>query len=293
VKRIHLILFAAIVMSAIGSIGASSALAIGPLWLVEGEGYHCRQVTTGGQFTSLLNCLSAGLAPAGSEKWELLALTINGSLPLHSGALILSLSLSTFTLKAGSLITIECKHEDDEGTIQGGVPGKNHELVTFLECSVNGHEKCTVNSPEEPAGKIMVTAKTELVLRKEGGIATNNLLDLFEPESGETFVRIVLTSIEGSGHCPIFTEGETEVKGSVAAQLEPEVEGAVSEGMLTFPTTPIKEVYRWTGESGGENQFKKEKVSLKAFGIIEDVESGLADVHLTHGGKLGAHCGCL
>jgi hypothetical protein len=293
VRRIHLILLAAIGLSAIGGIGASSALAIGPLWLVEGEGYHCRAVTTGGQFTSLLNCLSAGLAPAGSEKWESLALTINGSLPLDSGVLVLSLSLGTFTLRISPILTIECKHEDDEGTIQGGITGKNHELVTFLECSIVSHPKCTVNGTGEPAGKIMVTAKTELVLRKESGTAKNNLLDLFEPDSGGTFVNLVLTSIEGSGNCPIFTEGEMEVKGSVAAQLEPEEEGPAGENMLKFPTTPIKEVFRWTGESEGENEFKKEKVSLKSFGSVEVVESGLADVHLTHGGRLGAHCGCL
>jgi hypothetical protein len=274
-------------MCVFGGTAASSAFAEGPFWLVKGSRFDCEKVTAGGgQFNTLLECLG-GSAGSGSLEWLLKSLTgTNGKLELDQGALALGYNLGNFKLTAGTLITIECTTLHSPTVLVGGVPGKDHATIHFSGCFVSGHPKCDANSPDESvgSGKINTAAKTELVLLEKGLGIANNLADLFEPESGTTFVTLTITSLEGSGNCPTFTQGETSIKGSVAALVEP-TNTFSKEGMLTFPATPIATVWKWTGE----DKWTKTAVSLKAFGIVESKQIGLADIKpVTAGDEAGA-----
>jgi hypothetical protein len=289
VSRIRLIMLAALAMFAFGSIAASSAFAEGPYWLVKGERFDCEKVAVnGGQFNTLLECLG-GSVGSGTLEWLLKVLTgTSGKLEADQGALALASNLGNFTLKAGSLITIECATLHSPTTLVGGVPGRDHAQIHFSECTVSGHPKCDANSPDEPigSGKINTAAKTELVLSEKK--LGSKLLDLFEPESGTTFVTLEVTALE-SGACPTFTAGETKITGSVAAEVEPENTDS-KEGMLKFPASPIATAWRWTG-SGATDKWEEVKVSLKAFGIVKSEQIGLADVKLLSGEEFGAHNG--
>ena len=286
-RRIQLILVAALATLGISALGATSAFAVpAPLWFVEGaQTYHCVEGGVHHEYETLLDCL-AGSGPVAGE-WERITLTnVTGLLQLDEGAEILSLSLGAFKLST-AVETISCTHEHDEGTIEGGDPGKNHEHVVFLGCTVENRPHCDVNG----VGKLG-TQTVEVDVASELALAGGLLVVLFEPlNGGEDFVELELTSLAGGAvkeKCATGTAGVTEVKGKVAAFVEPESEAAVSEGTLEFPTTAISEVERWK-----EGSYHSEKISLKALGLVAATESGITHVWLHHGGRLGVHCRCL
>jgi hypothetical protein len=291
VRRVHLILLVALATMAVSVVGASSAVAAGgPLWLVKGETYDCEQVAGGtGEFNTLLECLG-GLAESGSLEWKLKTLANhNGSLELDEGALILALNLGSFKLKAGNVATITCTALHAVGSVVGGIPGKNHEVITFTGCTVGTLSNCDVRSIEggvlTPIGTVVMKSRTELVLRTLASKA-NNLAVLFEPEhGGGAFTTLKLESLGALG-CLGFA-GEQAVTGSVASIFEPSDESSVEEGMLTFPTEPISKAFRWNPNTGEHEEIK---IGLKEFGTTVE-QLGLADVILKDGGLLGAHCG--
>jgi hypothetical protein len=281
-KRIQLILLAAMALSVFGSMAASSAFAEGPLWLVTGERFDCEATSTG-TFKTLLECL--GGPAGGSEKWELKTLTgTSGKLKLDQGALALAYNLGVFKLVT-SLITIECTTLHSPTTLVGGTPGKDHAKIVFTGCTVAGRTEteCHVKSPGAPGGngEIVTSAKTELVYigtkaqaQKEEG----PLGDLFEPESGNVFVTLEV----GGTNCPIFSAGTNKVEGKVVGGVEP-VESMGTEGMLNFPQPPIKTAYRWLKKGEVETL----KPALEVFGFVEAEQVGLADVKLKSGEEWG------
>lgn len=191
-------------------------------------------------------------------------------------------NVGAFKLKT-SVITLVCNKTAATGTIKGGTPGTDTEKFKFTECSVEGHPSCTVNSPSEAAGTIVMEAKTELVYvgsKVEAEKEEGKLGEIFTPVSGETFVEIV---VGGSG-CPLFTKGEQELKGSMIAEITPvNIEGKVVK--LILPASAIKKGYRWlkTGE------VTEVASSLKVFGVIEAVFSGEASLELEGGKAFGAY----
>jgi alpha-D-ribose 1-methylphosphonate 5-triphosphate synthase subunit PhnG len=286
VTRIRLILLAALAMAAVSvaaGAGASSAFAgNGPLWLVNGTRFDCQKET--GQYKTLLECLSGGAGSTGQE-WNLKELTgTSGLLKLDQGVLALALNLSgntNFTLHTSN-ITIICKHMNSNIVLVGGTPAKDHATIHFLECEVEGHSTCTVNSPGATVGLIQVpTIKSEVIYlgteaeaKKEEG----KMGDLFSPESGTTFVELV---IGGTG-CPLFTKGEQEVKGTVIGEIEPI--GTMGKlGLQVFPATAIKKGYRWL-KSGEVEELTS---SLKVFGVIEATQIGEAEVMLNSNEEWG------
>jgi alpha-D-ribose 1-methylphosphonate 5-triphosphate synthase subunit PhnG len=285
VTRIRLILLAALAMAAVSvaaGAGASSAFAgNGPLWLVNGTRFDCQKET--GQYKTLLECLTGGAGSTGQE-WNLKELTgTSGLLKLDQGTLALALNLSgttNFVLHT-SVITIVCKHMTSNIVLVGGTPAKDHATIHFLECEVEGHSGCTVNSPGAANGLIQVAAKSEVIYlgaeaeaKKEEG----KMGDLFSPESGETFVELV---IGGTG-CPLFTKGEQEVKGTVIGEIEP-IGTMGKTGLQVFPPAAIKSGFRWL-KSGSVEELKS---SLKVFGVIEAIQSGEAEVMLNSNEEWG------
>ena len=73
-----------------------------------------------------------------------------------------------------------------------------------------------------------------------------------KPEVGETFVTLVL----GGGSCPIFTEGEREVKGSVIGEAVP-IETMAKSGHLKFKNPAIKTGWLYEGKEGGKAKVKE------------------------------------
>jgi len=189
---------------------------------------------------------------------------------------------TSFTLTAGSLITVLCDKATSSGEIIGGVPGTDKAKITFSECVVKGFEStCHVNSPGEEAGTIFTEAKTELVYigsseqaeKLEGPIG-----DLFSPASGTTFVTLEV----GGSSCPALTKGTNKVEGSVIAKVEPYNTEAKS-GTLNFPSSPVTTGYLW---SGGE--LIEDKPTLKVFGVVGCTQVGEELVELESGQEYGA-----
>jgi hypothetical protein len=281
-KRMQLILLAAMAVCAFVSFSATSAMAAGPLWLVNGVRYDCEKAGPGHKFDTLLNCLKG--SPELGGEWELSTLTgTSGKLLLDQSALALGLNLGTFKLHT-SLITIECTSLDSPTSLVGGTPGKDHAIIIFKGCSVEGKTstECHVNSPGEPVGTIATSAKTELVYigtKEEAEKETGPLGDLFEPEeSGKPFVTLEVAGTK----CPIFTEGTNKVEGSVVGEATP-VETMGTEGMLKFPSPIIGKAFRWV--KAGE--VTEVKPSLKVFGFVNAEQIGLADVKLLSGEEWG------
>jgi hypothetical protein len=183
-----------------------------------------------------------------------------GGSPLSGSKNITARQKTKFTLKAGSVITIECAQASSTGSITA--PRKDTSTISFTECAVAGKSssECTVNSPGEPHGTIDTAANTELVYigsEKEAKEEKGKLGDDFSPVSGETFVTL---TVEGP-NCPNLSSGTNEVKGSVVAEVGA---GEKVEGTLNFPSTTIKEAFSF--ESKGK--VKKLKPALTVFGFI-------------------------
>jgi hypothetical protein len=179
-----------------------------------------------------------------------------------------SLGMGSFTLTS-SPITITCKKEVGTGEVIGGIPAIGTTTATLTECGVQGktESECHVNSPGKPSGTIATEVNTELVYagtKTEAEKEEGQLGILLKPKSGSTFVTV---EIHGT-KCPLFTEGTTEITGSVVADT---TSGTfVKTETLSFPATPIKNAYKW--ESAGK--VKLVESSLKIFGIISATESG-------------------
>lgn len=288
-KRIRLILLAAMTMATmlvISGVGASSALAAsGPLWLVNNF-KECQFTQPNGNYSTLPECVKNENFGAGSNWSAVLTSGLLGPNVQGGGIPASALNLGNFVLHT-SLITIICKHMHSEVALLGGVPAQDDANIHFLECEVEGHSSCTVNSPGASTGLILVTGvKTKVIYlgtKKEAEKEEGKLGDLFTPAggatSGETFVELV---IGGTG-CPLFTKGEQEVKGSVIGEIAP-VNSMAKEGKQIFPTTAIKEGWQWVSKGKVE---PVEKVSLNVFGVIEAVQSGEADVSLNSGEEWG------
>jgi hypothetical protein len=280
-KRIHLILLAAMAMCVFASVGASSASAAveGPLWLVNGVRYDCeKEAPSGVRYQSLLECLAN--LHGGSGEWRALELTgTTGVLKLDQAALVLASKLAgsgNFTLKT-SLITIECTAVHAHGDIIGGNPGRDHEFIRFTGCFVKGKTdaECHVNSPGEPDGSIATYALTELVYLEEN--VNGEIGDLFSPVSGTTFVELQINGTK----CPLFTKGEQEVKGNVVGEASP-IATMAKKGVLKFPTSPIGEVF--LRESGA---WTKISVGLSVFGVVKAAQIGETEVELSSGEEWG------
>jgi hypothetical protein len=277
VKRIQLILLAAMAMCAFASAAASSASAAGPLWLVNGIRYDCHEGSGGlNTYSTLLNCLND--TGRGGTGWTDLELTgTSGLLLLDQSALALAVNKAgnVFKLKT-SLITIECTSLHSHINLIGGTPAKDMATIEFTGCSVEGKTatECHVNSPGQPEGSITTSANTEVIYlgtEKEAEKEEGKLGDLFTPESGETFVELVVNGTK----CPTFTKGEQEVKGSVIGEIKP-VESMGKVGEQIFPTTSIAKGWQWTSAK----KVKEVKASLKVFGVINAVQIGEAEVML-------------
>jgi hypothetical protein len=220
-----------------------------------------------------VSAVAASSAFATEPYWK-----VNGTY-LESGSVNVSATNSgNFKLKAGSLITIECTSATSKGVITGGLPGTDNSKITFSGCTVTQDPTtCEVKSPKKEngetaaKGEIYTEAKTELVLNS----TQTKVLDLFTPESGTTFVELVVSGTK----CPSLTKGTNKVEGSVAAEVSPEGSEAAT-GKLIFPTTAIKTVFLGSTET---------PVGLTVFGIIECIQSGTENVTLTGGGEFGAY----
>jgi hypothetical protein len=288
VKRIQFILLAAMTVVAVSvavGAGASSAFAgNGPLWLVNGERYDCEKLPEKKhEYLTLLECLNSSSTQRSNGEWYRIKLQTSGLLKLDQGVLGLALSLTispNFILHT-SVITIVCKHMHTHIDFAGGTPARSHSSTVFTECEVEGHSSCTVNSPSAAVGTIAVSTKSEVIYlgsEKEAEKEEGKMGDLFSPESGETFVELV---IGGTG-CPLFTKGEQEVKGTVIGEIEP-VGTMGTVGLQIFPTSAIKKGFKWL-KSGTVEEVKS---SLKVFSVIEAVESGEAEVSLSSGEEWG------
>jgi hypothetical protein len=145
-----------------------------------------------------------------------------------------------FTLKASSLITIECKTATSQGAIKG--PRTDEIESTFKECALPGKtsEECHVKSPGGATG----TLKTKLATSELVYLGTEKevreglkLGDLLSSKEGK-----VLLEIEVAGtKCPIGTTGTNKVEGSVATELSPSGSQAKTIKGI-FPSTAIATV---------------------------------------------------
>jgi hypothetical protein len=243
----------------------------GPLWLVNGERYACKEEA--GEYGSSLECLGGPGVGGASWKRVILAGTVGGLQP-DQGATALALNLGSFRLKAGTRITIWCAHVHSQLAFEGGMPGRGHAQLDFKECEVEGKPSCLINSAGEPHGSITMSAELELVYtgtKAEAEKEEGSMGVLFTPESGEPFTRIVLSGEK----CPSFNESEREVKGSVIANVA-SVNSMTREDHLEFFTTPIKTGWLW--EDKGE--VEEINAKLMAFGVTECALAGEADAML-------------
>jgi len=262
-------------------LGAASALASGPLWLVKGMRFDCEKVIPpNGVYKSLLECLGGPVNPSGAKEWSPLLLTRNGRLTLDQGAR--TLLKGKLIIKFGSLLTIVCKNVIIHKTLVGGNPGRAHLVILKRECEVEGHPSCTVNSVGEPAGSIVYEAKGELVYlgtKEEAEKEEGKLGLLMVPEEGETFTTI---EVGGSG-CPLFTKGEEELQGSAIAEVTP-VNATATAGKEILPATTINHGWKWISKG----KVKEVTAELDAFGILEAAPSGELEGEIEGGEEWGA-----
>jgi len=283
-RRTRLILLSATVLGAASvfpGLNASSASAAGPLWLGDGEGaaQSCPKVGPKHKYSSDILCLLLAEKEGEYESEPLRGVTV---LPAQDHMVTTATkrnSSGDFKL-ATSVITIECTTLNSPTILMGGTPATTHSAFTFTGCSVKEHAKCTVNSPGEPNGTIATEARGELVYAKEE--EDDELALILEPESGETFLTLDVGELEGSENCPLFTKGEDEVEGSVAAEISP-VATMTKVSYLKFPSEAIAPVYRWVGEG----KFSEVTPSLKAFGVLGAKLVGEAEVSLENNEEWG------
>jgi len=166
-----------------------------------------------------------------------------------------------FTLKASSLITIECKAATGKGSIIATRTGEAQ--IKFTECSVQGKtsEECHVSTPGEPVGTLNTkAASTELVyLGSEKAAREGAALGmLISPKEGATLLIVTVAGTK----CPPFTTGEKKVEGTVAVEVSPS--GAEAKSLkLIAPSSAIKSAYK----SKAEGELEEVKPSLTAFGV--------------------------
>jgi hypothetical protein len=140
----------------------------------------------------------------------------------NKGALVLKSEIST------TPITITCNRSISEASnIEGNLTNqgldKGHISYTSCKSSVTN---CEVVEP-------VTTSETKSYLAIAA--TQTKIVDVFEPTTGEAFTTITLKG----GTC--LLAGPHEVKGSVAAEIIPAgVEN--QEGLMVFPSTPIKKV---------------------------------------------------
>lgn len=194
-----------------------------------------------------------------------------------------SRNLGNFTLKPSTGPVVVCTGLSAPTTLLGGATGKSDTEIAFSGCTVESHAKCDALSVGGAPGNITVKALDELVYDGSKTQAEKEeapLGDLFTTDES-AFATLIFRALE-TGACPSGAV-ETAVTGSVVGEVEP-VNAMSVQGMLTFPKTAIKKVYRWKGVS-----VKPEEVTagLKAFGFTA-TESGLADIELESGSVWGA-----
>lgn len=202
---------------------------------------------------------------------------------LTTSANVTTSNLGSFTLKPTSGPVVVCTGLSAPTTIFAGAPGKSESTIQFSGCTVKESPKCDANSKGATGGNITVNALDELVYdgtKAEAEKEEAPLGDLFTTNEAQ-FVTLTFEALE-AGACPNGAV-ETQVTGDVVGEVEP-VNTMSVQGMLTFPTTSLKKVYRWKGVGVKPEELA---VGLKVFGLSA-TESGLADLELSPSESWGA-----
>jgi hypothetical protein len=173
--------------------------------------------------------------------------------------------LFLITLSVGQ--NIDCTTVSDTGLIIGGNPGTDTDSLTLSGCKLVNQPACeirslagTTRSPIGTLGPLKLTSKLGYIV----GSAKKEAGELFSPESGATFVIVV---IEGA---PCTLKGMYEIKGTLAAKLlisgAPAKAGEETEtgSELLFPSPAITELEIWENAS---KTFVTAKPELQFLGI--------------------------
>lgn len=133
---------------------------------------------------------------------------------------------------ASAEVVIVCKKVTSSGSLIGGNPGKNKEIIEFTECEITNVEGCSV---------AVAPTRARSILGHVPG-SSKMLVDFGAEEGTRAFTEITISK-KTSG-CTLVTkapvtvaEGDTY---AVAAEISPE-EAQTREGLLHFPETAIKE----------------------------------------------------
>lgn len=207
--------------------------------------------------------IAASAASASGPYWRVNTLRLEtGTKQIklqNKGQLVLKSEVGT------TPITITCNSSISEASTIGGNrtnQGQDKGHITYTSCS----DSVTNCTPVEP----ITTKETKSYLALAA--TQTKIVDVFEPTEGETFTTITLKG----GTC--LLAGPHEVKGSVAAEIIPAgVEN--QEGLIVFPSTPIKKV-----------KHEGTEITLPALmlGPKEATFSGIYGARLVSGEKFGA-----
>jgi hypothetical protein len=204
---------------------------------------------------------AAGASAATAPRWK-----VGGSFLAAGGTKTLQGSSGTVDEQGGG-VQITYTGCTVNGAVVGsgtGTPG-DHE-ATQRSCTgakVLGSEAtCSVNSPSEPAGKVVTNKlKGSLVYLAKGSSASVGLV--FAPASGTELLTLEVTG----GKCELA--GKYPETGEVVAKFLTPGETEVEEGELEFPEAPItsyfasKEATTATSVNGLKLKEKEAKVSTK------------------------------
>jgi hypothetical protein len=262
-KRIGLILLALVAVGAFSGAAASSSMALcvqmkeenqgrftDPQCAISGSGKYiqirrvtqilgpneeCAEVVVPGTGNFLnSSCTEPGAKgefvkihqPAG-PRWYVSGDELEGTKQLKlqlKGAAILRATVG------GQTVELECKNSISEGAaIEEGGPaqGQAKGRLKFTQCRVVTPINCTM-----PAELTTNQTKSHLARSAE---TQKKYVELFEPQQGETFVKVPFT---GAG-CILLNP--TPIKGTIAAEISP-IETESQEGLLNFPEPAIKHI---------------------------------------------------
>ncbi|HYM54666.1 MAG TPA: hypothetical protein VES97_04845, partial [Solirubrobacteraceae bacterium] len=109
---------------------ASSAMAEGPLWLVEHR--ECKEQSLNAVFATQLDCENNENRGSFSPGWEYTGTVLDHLLQKNEMADAKVTNLGVFKLE--SVINIECQKLSSPTLLLGGTPGKSDTTILFREC---------------------------------------------------------------------------------------------------------------------------------------------------------------
>jgi hypothetical protein len=269
-KRIRILVLAALAVFALGAISSTAAQAS------EGPFYRICEKVAEGKFKDI-ECKEPGTAAPG---WNKIRLEEK-----QTHEITVAMSSKEYVL-ANGVQTLRCKKQKAEkGAVIVGSTGMNaggsEETLVFEECTVEGNGAgCKLEGEKiktEPIKNTLDFAKEKV---EKGDVH----LIMFEPVTTTVFTKL---KFEGVG-CTLKT---ATVEGKVGAQLDngkqellklEENEELSEKNLVRFPATLLKE--EWV-EKGG----KREKValSLKSFGKAATKFEGETSIILVGGDHWG------